>query len=110
MRDLKTVKEKRLVDCLGLKKRHEKESNYCYFNLSSLFLQSTTVNVTVYVSDVNDNSPQFTSPDGYQFSVLEGTAGLTVGTVKVNCATQICVPFQNYHATNSTYVPFRFIS
>ena len=42
------------------------------------------MNVTVFVSDVNDNSPQFTLPGGYQFSVVEGVAGLTVGAVKVN--------------------------
>ena len=42
------------------------------------------MNVTVFVSDVNDNSPQFTLPVGYQFSVMEGVAGLTVGVVKVN--------------------------
>ena len=41
------------------------------------------VNLTVYVSDVNDNSPQFNSPDGYQFSVEEGTAGLILGAVEV---------------------------
>ena len=41
------------------------------------------VNLTVYVSDVNDNSPQFISPDGYQFSVEEGTAGLILGAVEV---------------------------
>lgn len=55
-----------------------------------LFYQSSTVNITVYVSDVNDNSPQFTSPTGYQFSVKEGTAGLTVGIVKVNHSIPTC--------------------
>ena len=87
---------------------HEKESNLLW-SYHRIFLQSTTVNVTVYISDVNDNSPQFASPNGYQFSVVEGTAGLTVGTIKVNCTTRICVPFQNYHVTNSKFVPFRFI-
>ena len=42
------------------------------------------MNVTVFVSDVNDNSPQFTLPVGYQFSVVEGVAGLAAGVVKVN--------------------------
>lgn len=42
------------------------------------------MNLTVFVSDVNDNSPQFTLPGGYQFSVAEGVVGLTVGAVKVN--------------------------
>ena len=42
------------------------------------------MNVTVFVSDVNDNSPQFTLPGGYQFSVVEGVAGLILGVVKVN--------------------------
>ncbi|XP_020621470.1 cadherin EGF LAG seven-pass G-type receptor 2-like [Orbicella faveolata] len=46
--------------------------------------RSTTVNLTVFVSDVNDNSPQFTLPGGYQFSVAEGVVGLTVGAVKAN--------------------------
>lgn len=38
----------------------------------------------ILVSDINDNSPQFTSTDGYQFAVVEATAGLLVGSVKVN--------------------------
>ena len=42
------------------------------------------MNLTVFVSDVNDNSPQFTLLGGYQFSVVEGVDGLTVGAVKVN--------------------------
>ena len=42
------------------------------------------MNVTVFVSDINDNSPQFTLPGGYQFSIVEGVAGLTVGAVMVN--------------------------
>lgn len=53
----------------------------CHHPITS---QSATVNVTVFVSDVNDNSPQFTLPGGYQFSVVEEVAGLTVGAVKVN--------------------------
>ncbi|XP_022809062.1 protocadherin Fat 4-like isoform X2 [Stylophora pistillata] len=46
--------------------------------------KSTAVNVTVLVGDVNDNSPQFTSLDGHQFSVIEETSGLTVGNIKAN--------------------------
>ncbi|RMX53126.1 hypothetical protein pdam_00015549 [Pocillopora damicornis] len=46
--------------------------------------KSTTVNVTVLVGDVNDNSPQFTSVEGYHFSVMEEASGLIVGTVKAN--------------------------
>ena len=42
------------------------------------------MNITVFVGDVNDNSPQFSLPAGYQFSAVEGVAGLTVGVVKVN--------------------------
>ena len=39
--------------------------------------------MSILVSDINDNSPQFTSTDGYQFAVVEGAAGLLVGSVKV---------------------------
>lgn len=39
--------------------------------------------MSILVSDFNDNSPQFTSTDGYQFTVVEATAGLLVGSVKV---------------------------
>ena len=46
-----------------------------------------TVNITLHVSDVNDNSPQFTSPGGYQFSVVEGIAGLIAGVVTVGPST-----------------------
>ncbi|XP_073231929.1 cadherin EGF LAG seven-pass G-type receptor 1-like [Porites lutea] len=46
--------------------------------------KSTSVNVSILVSDFNDNSPQFTSTDGYQFTVVEATAGLLVGSVKAN--------------------------
>jgi len=44
--------------------------------------KSSVVNLTVYVTDVNDNSPQFTSPAGYQFSVKEGSAGSILGAVE----------------------------
>ena len=39
--------------------------------------------MSILVSDINDNSPQFTLTDGYQFAVVEATAGLLVGSVKV---------------------------
>lgn len=39
--------------------------------------------MSILVSDINDNSPQFTSTDGYRFAVVEAFAGLLVGSVKV---------------------------
>ena len=36
------------------------------------------------ITDINDNTPVFTEPTGYNFAVNEGKAGLTVGVVTVN--------------------------
>lgn len=38
----------------------------------------------VHITDVNDNPPVFTEPEGYHFTVDEGKAGLIVGMVTVN--------------------------
>ncbi|XP_022789234.1 protocadherin Fat 4-like [Stylophora pistillata] len=43
--------------------------------------KSTTKSLVVHITDVNDNAPVFTEPEGYYFSVDEGKAGLTVGIV-----------------------------
>ena len=37
----------------------------------------------MHITDVNDNTPTFTEPLGYNFAVNEGQAGLTVGVVTV---------------------------
>lgn len=46
--------------------------------------QTTTKSLLVHITDVNDNSPVFTEPEGYYFAVDEGKAGLTVGMVTVS--------------------------
>ena len=46
--------------------------------------QATTESLLVHITDVNDNPPVFTEPEGYYFTVDEGKAGLTVGIVTVN--------------------------
>ncbi|XP_078366665.1 protocadherin Fat 4-like [Oculina patagonica] len=43
--------------------------------------KATTKGLLIHISDVNDNPPVFTEPDGYYFAVDEGKAGLTVGMV-----------------------------
>lgn len=50
----------------------------------SISQQATTKSLLIHITDVNDNPPVFTEPDGYYFAVDEGKAGLTVGMVTVN--------------------------
>ena len=51
---------------------------------SVTYPQASTESLLVYITDVNDNPPEFTEPEGYYFTVDEGKAGLTVGVVTVN--------------------------
>ena len=46
--------------------------------------QASNESLLVYITDINDNPPKFTEPEGYYFTVDEGKAGLTVGMVTVN--------------------------
>lgn len=55
-----------------------------YHLLYFISQQSSTENLLVHITDINDNPPEFTEPEGYYFTVDEGRAGLNVGIVTVN--------------------------
>ena len=46
---------------------------------------SSSISVSVIVIDVNDNTPTFSNPNGYDFSILESTEIFeTIGSVTAN--------------------------
>ncbi|XP_064595075.1 cadherin-99C-like [Liolophura sinensis] len=60
---------------------------------------SASTTVSIFVTDINDNSPRF-SPSTYRFSVQEGLADVLVGTVTATDADQ-----QNTDRSAITYPP-----